>query len=254
MIYDYIKQGDCLELMKEIPDKSIDMILCDLPYGVTRNKWDKQIDLEKIWCEYKRIIKEKGAIVLFGQGKFFSDLINSNRKWYRYDLVWDKGIITGFLNAYKMPLRKHEQIGVFYKHLPTYNPQMTYGHKKIHKKGKLRTGKAEVNHNYGKFSRAITNREGKTDRFPTSIISITKRHPGVTNHPTEKPVELLEYLIKTYSKEGDLILDNCMGSGSTAIACIKTDRHYIGYEIEKEYYEIAKARIEKTQIEKEKGE
>lgn len=240
----YIKQGDCIELMQEISDKSIDLILCDLPYGITKNKWDKQINLEKLWLEYKRIIKDNGVIALFCQGKFFSDLINSNREWYRYDLVWDKVIISGFLNAYRMPLRRHEQIAIFYKHLPTYNPQMTYGHKPIHNTGKLNPLKKEVNHNYGKFTRAIMKRVGKTDRMPTSIIRISKSHPGACNHPTEKPVELLEYLIKTYTNENEVVLDNCIGSGSTAVACIRTNRKYIGYELEKEYFDIAIKRIE----------
>lgn len=247
---DYIKQGNCLELMKEIPDKSVDMILCDLPYGITKNKWDNPLDFERLWEQYKRIIKENGAICLFGQGKFFSDLINSNRGWYRYDLVWDKVMISGFLNAYRMPLRQHEQIAVFYKHLPTYNPQLTYGHKAIHGRGKIDLSKPEVNHNYGKFTRAIYHRAGKTDRMPTSILRVSKAHPGTSIHPTEKPVELLEYLIKTYTNDGEIVLDNCMGSGSTIVACIRTNRHYIGYEIEKEYYEKAKERIEKALCEK----
>ena len=246
----YIKQGDCLELMREIPDKSIDLIICDLPYGVTKNKWDKQIDWQELWVQYKRIIKDNAAIVLFGQGKFFVDLVNSNRKWFRYDLIWDKVIISGFLNAYRMPLRKHEQIAIFYKHLPTYNPQMSYGHKPTHNAGKINPNKAEVNHNYGKFTRAIIKRQGCTDRMPTSIIQFSKAHPSGCRHPTEKPVELLEYLIKTYSNENEVVLDNCIGSGSTAVACIRTNRRYIGFELEKEYYDIAIKRIEIEKIKK----
>ena len=142
---DYIKQGDCLELMKEIPDRSVDMILCDLPYGITKNKWDTPIDFERLWEQYKRIIKENGAICLFGQGKFFINLASSNFEWYRYDLVWDKVIKTGFLNARRMPLREHEQIAVFYKRLPTYNPQYSEG--SLIRGKKEIVGKKEVNHN-----------------------------------------------------------------------------------------------------------
>lgn len=247
---DYIKQGDCLELMKEIPDRSVDMILCDLPYGITKNKWDTPLDFERLWKQYKRIIKENGAICLFGQGKFFINLASSNFEWYRYDLVWDKVIKTGFLNARRMPLREHEQIAVFYKRLPTYNPQYSEG--SLIRGKKEIVGKKEVNHNYGKFTRNRINlRVGQTNRFPSSIIKIAKVQKKA-GHPTEKPIALLEYLIKTYTNEGEIVLDNCIGSGSTIVACIRTNRHYIGYEIEKEYYEKAKERIEKALCEKAK--
>lgn len=240
---DYIKQGDCLELMKEIPDKSVDMILCDLPYGITKNKWDKPLDMKKLWGLYERIIKDNGAICLFGQGKFFVELASSNLKLYRYDLVWDKVMKTGFLNARRMPLRVHEQIAVFYKRLPVYNPQYSEG--SLIRGKKEIVVKEEVNHNYGKFVRKKENvRVGQTNRFPSSIIKIAKAPRKVGQHPTEKPIELLEYLIKTYTNEGEVVLDNCMGCGSTVIACIRTNRHYIGYELEQEYYETAKERIE----------
>lgn len=192
-----LRQGDCLELMKDIPDKSIDMILCDLPYGVTQNKQDITLPFDKLWENYERIIKDNGAILLFGQGTFYVDLVNSNRKLFRYDLVWDKQLTSGFLNAKRMPLRQHEQIAVFYKKLPTYNPQFKHG----------------------------------------------KPHPSIAKHRTEKPVALLEYLIKTYTNEDDLVLDNCMGSGSTGVACINTNRNFIGIELSEEYYNIAKERI-----------
>lgn len=228
--------------MKGLPCKSVDMILCDLPYGVTANKWDVPLPFDKLWEEYKRIIKPNGVIALFGQGKFFADLINSNRKWFRYDLVWDKVIVSGFLNANRMPLRRHEQIAIFYNKLPTYNPQFWQG-PPIHGTSGLRYRKREVNHNYGKFRRISTRPAGTTEHYPTSIIQVKKTHQSVAKHPTEKAVGLLEYLIKTYTNIGDIVLDNCIGSGSTAVACVKTQRHFIGYEIEKEYCEIAKRRI-----------
>ena len=246
---DYIKQGDCLELMKEIPSGSVDMILCDLPYGVTNNKWDKQIDLNKLWFEYKRVIKDKGTICLFGQGKFFADLINSNRSWYRYDLVWDKVFITGFLNANRMPLRRHEQIGVFYKKLPTYNPQFTLSDKPVSGKPFSVESKSQVNHNYGRFIRRGCKSAGKWERYPTSILQYPRPNFSNVIHPTEKPAKLLEYLIKTYTQEGEIVLDNCMGCGSSIVACINTNRRYIGFELEQEYFDIAKERIEKVKAE-----
>lgn len=227
--------------MKELPIESIDMVLCDLPYGVTKNKWDKPIPLSKLWAEYKRIIKPNGVIALFGQGKFFAELIISNIKWYRYDLVWDKVNPTGFLNARRMPLRRHEQIAIFYKSLPKYNPQFTYGNP-LHSRGKSYLLKDAKNQNYGYFKCNEDTRVGSTEKFPTSLIKIFKNHSR-QNHPTEKPIELLEYLIKTYTDENELVLDNCIGSGSTAIACIKTKRNYIGYELESEYCSIAERRI-----------
>ena len=241
---DYIKQGDCLELMKDIPSGSVDMILCDLPYGVTHNSWDKRIDLTKLWTEYKRIIKENGAICLFGQGKFFAVLINSNRTWYRYDYVWDKVLTTGFLNANRMPLNRHEQIGVFYKKLSVYNPQFVKG-KPLHGRGTGYLNKEIINHNYGKFDNLSDNRKGSTEKYPTTVLTFPKAHPSKSIHPTEKPIPLLAFLIKTYKNKGDTVLDNCMGCGSTIIACKNTERHYIGFELDKEYYKIAKDRIEK---------
>lgn len=231
-----------MELMKELPDASIDMILCDLPYGITSNKWDVPLPLDKLWEEYKRIIKPNGVIALFGQGKFYVDLVNSNRKWFRYDLVWDKVMISGFLNANKMPLRRHEQIAIFYKKLPTYNPQFWQG-PPIHGTSGLRYRKREANNNYGKFKRISTRPAGTTEHYPTSIIQIKKLHQSIVKHPTEKVVELLEYLIKTYTNVGEIVLDNCLGSGSTAVACIKTQRHYIGYELDTNYFNLAKQRI-----------
>lgn len=226
-----------------VSDKSVDMIVCDLPYGVTKNSWDKVLPFDRLWKEYKRIIKDNGVIALFGQGKFFADIINSNRSWFRYDLVWDKILVSGFLNANRMPLRRHEQIAIFYKRLPKYKPQFWEG-KPIHDSGNFDNHKREINRNYGKFNRIRPHSAGRTEHYPTSILQIKKLHPSLINHPTEKPIELLEYLIKTYTDESETVLDNCMGVGSTIAACIKTNRHYIGFEIMPEYYELAERRIE----------
>ena len=236
-------QGDCLELMEDIPDKSIDLILCDLPYGTTRNSWDEVIPFDKLWAQYNRIIKDNGAILLFAQGKFYVNLVSSNMKMFRYDLVWDKELVSGFLNAKRMPLRRHEQVAVFYKHLPTYNPQFTQG-KPLHSKGTAYQTKELTNNNYGDFKATDDDRAGSTEKYPTSIIKFQKPHPSVCVHPTQKPIELLEYLIKTYTNEGDTVLDNCMGSGSTGVACKNTDREFIGMELDEKYYKIACERLE----------
>ena len=235
-------QGDCLELMKDIPDKSIDLILCDLPYGTTRNSWDEVIPFDKLWAQYNRIIKDNGAILLFAQGKFYVNLVNSNMKMFRYDLVWDKELVSGFLNAKRMPLRRHEQVAVFYKHLPTYNPQFTQG-KPLHSKGTAYQTKELTNNNYGDFKTTNDDRAGSTEKYPTSIMKFQKPHPSVCVHPTEKPVALLEYLVKTYTNEGDVVLDNCMGSGSTGVACQNTNRKFIGMELDEDYYKLACERI-----------
>lgn len=239
-----IYNENCLEGMQKIPDKSIDMILCDLPYGKTKNKKDVRIPFKPLWKEYERIIKDNGAIILFGQGTFYVDLINSNRKLFRYDLIWNKQLTSGFLNANRMPLRQHEQIAVFYKKLPTYNPQFTQG-KPLHSKGTSYKNKPIKNQNYGEFKVVDDSRAGSCEKYPTSILSYAKPHPSKTVHRTEKPVALLEYLIKTYTNKGDIVLDNCMGSGSTGIACINTKRHFIGFDLDKECYDIAAIRIAK---------
>ena len=202
-----------------------------------------------LWTEYERIIKDNGCILLFAQGKFYIDLVNSNRKLFRYDLVWNKILTSGFLNANRQPLRKHEQIAVFYKKQPTYNPQFTIG-KALHGKGKNYMDKGFINNNYGKFKLQADTRKESIEKYPTSILEFKKVHPSISKHPTEKPVELLEFLIKTYSNKNDLILDSCIGSGSTAIACIKEERNYIGFEIDLEYYETAIKRINNEIISK----
>ena len=231
-----LRQGDCLELMKDIPDKSIDMILCDLPYGTTRNKWDSVIPLDKLWEQYERIIKENGAIILFSQMPFTAELTHSNLKLFKYEWIWEKDNGTGFLNAKKMPLKIHENILVFYKKLPTYNPQMRTGFKPY----KCKQGRHSTN--YGLYEQGhITESNG--ERYPIDIIEF-KKDSGL--HPTQKPVALLEYLIKTYTNENDLVLDNCMGSGATGVACVNTNRNFIGIELSEEYYNIAKERINNT--------
>jgi site-specific DNA-methyltransferase (adenine-specific) len=205
-----------------IPDKSIDMILCDLPYGTTQNKWDSVIPLDKLWEQYLRVIKDNGAIVLTAQQPFTTSLINSNKNNFRYSLVWDKVGTTGFQNAKRMPLRRHEDICVFYKNLSIYNPQM-----EIRGKPRKKGGSKKDNGCYGKLR---SSESFNNTYYPTSIISISNAVKIGKLHPTQKPVALFEYLIKTYTNEGETVLDNCMGSGTTAIACMNTNRNYIGFE------------------------
>lgn len=224
--------------MRDIPDKSIDMILCDLPYGTTQCKWDIIIPFNELWLQYNRIIKDNGAIVLTASQPFTSVLINSNLKMFRYTWVWEKSKATGFLNAKKRPLVAHEDICVFYKKPPIYNPQMTVG--EAYNKG-VRKQQTEDDV-YGKFEQVEVKSEGM--RYPRSVQYFkTAESEGKTIHKTQKPVALFEYLIHTYTKEDDIILDNCMGSGTTAIAAINTNRNYIGFELNKEYYELATNRI-----------
>lgn len=233
--------GDCLEVMKDLPDKSIDLILCDLPYGTTQNKWDAVIPFDLLWKQYNRVAKDTAPIVLFAQGLFYTNLVHSNKKVFRYDIVWDKILKSGFLNARVMPLRVHEQIAVFYKSKPVYNPQKTKGNPS-HTKGTAIFTKGETNNNYGSYKPKDVDVNDDM-KYPTSIIQFQKPHPSVSVHPTQKPVELLEYLIRTYSNEGNTVLDNTMGSGSTGVACMNTGRNFIGIELDGEYYKIAEKRI-----------
>lgn len=237
-----IYHGDCLELMKDIPANSIDMILCDLPYGTTACKWDVIIPFAPLWEQYERIIKDNGAVVLTASQPFTTVVINSNLNLFRYDLVWHKRTPAGILNANKMPLRTHETVLVFYKKLPVYNPQKTQNGKK--------TGitKQRVDSQVYRHTNIETVYTDDGSRFPTSVIDIT----GIVNnsnekvgHPTQKPVALFEYLIKTYTNEGETVLDNCAGSHTTAIAAIRTNRKYICIEKELKYHLIGKERIEK---------
>jgi site-specific DNA-methyltransferase (adenine-specific) len=235
--------GDCLELMPQIESKSIDMILCDLPYGVTnREEWDILIPFDKLWLNYERIIKDNGAICLTATEPFRTKLISSNFKLFKYDLIWVKNKTTGFLNAKKQPLRKHESILVFYKNQPKYNPQKTTGHKPVNSFTHHEGAATLI---YGQTKAGIKG-GGQTDRYPTSILEF----PVVNNtkekiHPSQKPIELFEYLIKTYTDENDLVLDNCVGSGTTCLAAKNLNRNYIGMEKEEKFFNLAKERLEK---------
>ena len=245
--------GNCLTLLSNIEKGSIDLILCDLPYGTLNKKnpfaqWDKQLSLEELWKHYKRIIKPQGVILLFAQGMFTAKLMMSNEKWWKYNLIWDKVLATGFLNAKRQPLRSHEDICVFYNKTPIYNPQMHKG-KPLHGKGTKYKDKELINRNYGKFYIVDDIRKGNTEKYPKSILTFQKPHPSITVYPTQKPISLLEFLIKTYSNEGDMVLDNCMGSGSTGVACIHTKRKFIGMEINESSFLIAKQRIEEAKNE-----
>lgn len=242
--------GDCLAEMRRLPDKSVDMVLCDLPYEVLNKsnknaQWDRLLPFDKLWEQYERVIKDDGAIVLFAQGMFTAQLMMSNPKLWRYNLVWDKVLTSGFLNAKRMPLRSHEDICVFYKELPTYNPQMQEG-KPLHSKGSSYKEKELTNNCYGSLGVTDDERKGSTDKYPTSIVRFQKPHPSIAVHPTQKPVALLEYLIKTYSNEGDTILDNTMGSGSTMVACVNTKRNGIGIELDDNYFKIAQERVKEA--------
>jgi site-specific DNA-methyltransferase (adenine-specific) len=229
---DTIIQGDCLEVMPDIPDKSIDMILCDLPYGTTACKWDQIIPFEPLWKEYKRLIKDHGAIVLTASQPFTSALVMSNPGMFKYEWIWEKNNSTGFQHASHMPLKKHENILVFYKEQCIYNQQGMRRCNKINKRGSMGSNWCEgTKHEY---IQEFTN-------YPTTILTIDKTLNPI--HPTQKPVALFEYLIKTYTNEGDLVLDNCIGSGTTAIAARNTGRHFIGIEKEPKYVEIARKRI-----------
>lgn len=250
-------QGDCLEVMQDIPSKSIDMILCDLPYGTTQNKWDSVIDLSTLWHEYERIIKDNGAIVLTAQGIFTAKLIMSNQSLFKYKIVWIKSKSTNFLNAKKQPLRKHEDVCVFYKKQPTYNPQMTVG--EAYDKG-LR--KDQCTGSYGDFKPAHTKNDGR--RYPNDVICYeedfiyakTAEAEGAVYHPTQKPVELGRYLIKTYTNPGDVILDNACGSGSFLVSALMAGRNFIGIEKNEngflhkvtpmDYIKICRERIDKA--------
>ena len=240
--------GDCLTEMKLIPDASVDMILCDLPYGTTACKWDVIIPFDKLWEQYERIIKDNGAIVLFGAEPFSSLLRTSNLKSYKYDWIWKKPRGTGHLNVKKQPMRDVENISVFYKKQCLYNPQYEKGEPYSALKG----GKSSRVSNagattYGKFMNGAEFRNDNDGfRYPKQVLEfgVVERD---TVHPTQKPVALLEYLIKTYTNEGETVLDNTMGSGSTGVACIRTKRKFIGIELNDEYFDIAQKRINQEQ-------
>ena len=237
-----IIHGDCLEEMKTISDKSIDMILCDLPYGTTQNKWDSVIPFDLLWEQYERVIKDSGAIVLTAQQPFTSCLIMSNTKIYKYNWVYSKNKSTGFLNAKKQPLNDYEDICIFYKNQCTYNPQMTIANK-IYKRGDVKRKKSDCYGIEKDFKQIDTG-----FRYPKRIQYFNNNKTQKQVHPTQKPIELMEYLIKTYTNEGDTILDNAMGSGTTMMACQETARNGIGIEMDETYFKIAQNRVQENKI------
>ena len=245
--------GDCLVEMQKIADKSVDAIIADLPYGVLSRsnehaKWDNIIPMEPLWEQYRRIIKDNGAIILFSQGMFTAQLMTAAPDLWRYNMVWDKvNRPTGFLDCNRRPLRIHEDICVFYKSQPVYNPQMTKG-RQCHKRGNSgNAGGKGINRDYGNFK--ITPTVLTDEKYPLSIIPIEKEHNGNQSHGTQKPVALMGYLINTYTNRGGVVLDNTMGSGSTGVACVNTGRNFIGIELNDEYFQIASDRISKAEQE-----
>lgn len=225
-----IHLGDCLELMKRIPDGSVDMVLCDLPYGTTQNKWDSIIPLNPLWTEYRRIVK--GVVVLTAAQPFTSILVNSNMGSFKYEWIWRKTTATNYLNAKKQPLRNHENILVFYKKQSAYHPQKTKGHaRKVSTAWHKR--ESSITPNYGKHGLVTYN---STERYPKTVLEFANDKQKSAIHPTQKPVALFEYLIKTYTNPGDLVLDNCSGSGTTAVACKQTGRRFICIEKDETYW------------------
>ena len=245
-----LRKGDCLELMKDIPDKSIDAIIADLPYGTTACKWDSVLPLDKLWREYNRIIKPKGAIVLTASQPFTTTLIGSNRKNFAFAWVWDKKFGANFVQAKRQPIKTHEDILIFTNGgmQPNYYPQMIKRDKPIKKGGNKQSEAIPIART--KNSK-IFGESGKVynEKYPTSIIQFDVRK-GRGLHPTQKPIALMEYLIKTYTNEGEVVLDNTMGSGTTGVACVNTNRNFIGMELDDKYFEIAKNRVEEKRKEK----
>jgi len=235
-------QGDCIEIMSTLPEGCVDMVFCDLPYGTTQNEWDCLIPFDQLWEQYHRVVKENGAIVLTAQPPFDKVLACSNLKYFKYEWIWEKNKATGHLNAKKMPMKAHENVLVFYRKLPTYNPQMTHGHKPMNAVlPKDQLPPPDRKRNYNHVEKRLGNPGGSTTRYPRDVLQfpVINNDDPLKFHPTQKPVPLIEYFIKTYSNEGDVILDNCMGSGSTIIACKNTNRQYIGIENDPEYFEKA---------------
>ena len=235
-------QGDCLVEMLKIPDQSVDMVLCDLPYGTTQNKWDAVIPFVPLWAEYNRLCK--GAVVLHAAQPFTSALVMSNARCFKYDWVWHKPKGTGHLNAKKQPMRDKEDILVFYVAQPTYNPQMTVGAPYKDKAGKDHTGHGSMTESYGTYTNFRNDNAGL--RYPKQVLEFGIVERG-TVHPTQKPVALMEYLIRTYTNPGDTVLDNCMGSGTTGVACLNTGRNFIGIEKDEAYFKIAEQRLNQTE-------
>ena len=237
-------KGDCLELMKDLPDNSIDMVCCDPPYATTSIEWDKLLDFDAMWEQYGRIVKPKGVIVLFGSQPFSAQLICSKLKWFRYELVWNKNKCGSPGLAKHRPMKTHENVLIFYKESGgTYNPQMEKGepYKRQSKNPEGYVGRKN-DHGYGMKPRKGFENTGT--RYPKSILNISRDFSAQQQvHPTQKPVPLCEWLVKTYSNEDEVVLDNCMGSGSTGVACVNTNRQFIGMEMNDEYFEICKDRI-----------
>ncbi len=237
-------KGDCLEVMKSIPAKSIDMILCDLPYGTTQNHWDSVIPIDQLWKHYERIIKDKGVIALTGQGLFTANLMLSNSRLFKYKITWVKSKPTNFLNAKKQPLRKHEDICIFYKSQPEYNPQMTYG--EPYNKG---FRKDQFTGSYGNFKTVEVKSNG--ERYPTDVVYFkTAESEGEVYHPTQKPVELGRYLIRTFTKEGEVVLDNTCGSGSFLVSAVLEGRKFIGIEKNEDVYLFKKHKVDYIEVSK----
>ena len=234
--------GDCLDVMADIPTDSVDMVLCDLPYGTTRNKWDTIIPFDGLWSQWKRVTRHGAAIVLFGQEPFSSSLRMSNLKWYRYDWTWHKTRGTGFLNAKKMPLKDTETLSVFYDRLPTYHPQMRNGFKPY--ACTIIGSKRKLSSNYGTYTKDVTCKSDG-ERYPVTTLDFDYDN-GSRIHPTQKPVALCEYMIRTYTDQSETVLDCCMGSGSTGVAALNAGRRFIGIEIDHDYYKSAVDRIEAT--------
>jgi site-specific DNA-methyltransferase (adenine-specific)/modification methylase len=235
-------EGDCLDVMKDIPSKSIDMILCDLPYGTTQNQWDSVIPLDQLWKHYERIIKDRGVIVLTSQGLFTAHLMLSNPKLFKYKITWVKSKPTNFLNAKKQPLRKHEDVCIFYKKQPIYNPQMSFG--EPYNKG---FRKDQLTGSYGDFRTVEVKSNG--ERYPTDVVYFkTAESEGEVYHPTQKPVELGRYLIRTFTKEGDIVLDNTCGSGSFLVAAVLEGRKFIGIEKNQEVYLFKKKKVDYIEV------
>lgn len=230
--------GDCLDILPEIEANTIDFVLTDMPYGITRNDWDNLIDLNDLWKQLMRVVKRNGAIVLFSSGMFTAKLMTSNPSMWRYNLIWNKTHSTGFLNAKKMPMRAHEDICVFYQKLPTYNPQMTIGERKV--SAAWHQGKSKKSMNYGDYGASSYD---STERYPTSVLGFTSDKQHCSLHPTQKPVALCEWLIRTYTNKGETVLDFTMGSGTTGVACANTRRNFIGIEINQDYFRLAEKRI-----------
>ena len=243
--------GDCLELMNVIPDKSIDMILCDLPYGITKCKWDIILPFEPLWEQYNRIIRDNGVIALFGNEPFSSALRMSNIKNYKYDWKWNKVQPTGFSACKRQPMRVIEDIIIFYKKQPTYNPQMITREKAIDSRNWKQDKRISENSRFSGTNNSLSQRVYK-DKYPINYIEVNRASKECNNtkrfHPTQKPVALLEYLIKTYTNEEETVLDNCMGSGSTGVACINTNRNFIGIEKDDNYFKIAEERIKQKGV------